>query len=55
MRLLAVQWLPALLLSNLYLFDNALIAHFRAAHLDAFQMVFLLGALICFVVSARRV
>jgi dolichyl-phosphate-mannose-protein mannosyltransferase len=44
----------ALLLSNLYLFENAFIAHFRAAHLDAFQLAFALAALLCFVVSARR-
>jgi len=46
--------LAALLLSNLYVFENAFIAHFRAAHLDAFQLAFALGALLCFVVSARR-
>jgi dolichyl-phosphate-mannose--protein O-mannosyl transferase len=45
---------PALLLSNLYVFENAFIAHFRAAHLDAFQLAFALAALLCFVVSARR-
>jgi dolichyl-phosphate-mannose-protein mannosyltransferase len=46
--------LAALLLSNLYVFENAFIAHFRAAHLDAFQLAFALAALLCFVVSARR-
>jgi len=46
--------LAALLLSNLYLFENAFVAHFRAAHLDAFQLAFALAALLCFVVSARR-
>ncbi|HEY6823962.1 MAG TPA: phospholipid carrier-dependent glycosyltransferase, partial [Steroidobacteraceae bacterium] len=44
----------ALLLSNLYVFENAFIAHFRAAHLDAFQLAFALAALLCFVVSVRR-
>jgi dolichyl-phosphate-mannose--protein O-mannosyl transferase len=46
--------LAALLLSNLYVFENAFIVHFRAAHLDAFQLTFALAALLCFVVSARR-
>jgi dolichyl-phosphate-mannose-protein mannosyltransferase len=45
---------PALLLSNLYVFENAFLAHFRAAHLDAFQLAFALAALLCFAVSARR-
>lgn len=44
----------ALLISNLYVFDNALVAHFRAAHLDAFQIAFALCALLCFVISAKR-
>jgi len=44
----------AALLSNLYVFENAFIAHFRAAHLDAFQLAFALAALLCFVSSARR-
>ncbi|MDB6088872.1 MAG: phospholipid carrier-dependent glycosyltransferase [Gammaproteobacteria bacterium] len=44
----------ALLLSNLYVFENAFIAHFRAAHLDAFQVAFALAALLCFAVSVRR-
>jgi len=46
--------LPALLLSNLYVFENSFIVHFRAAHLDAFQLAFALAALLCFVVSALR-
>ena len=46
--------LASLLLSNLYVFENAFIVHFRAAHLDAFQLAFALAALLCFVVSARR-
>lgn len=45
---------PALLLSNLYVFENAFIVHFRAAHLDAFQLAFALAASLCFVLSARR-
>jgi dolichyl-phosphate-mannose--protein O-mannosyl transferase len=44
----------ALLLSNLYVFENAFIVHFRAAHLDAFQLTFALAALLCFIVSVRR-
>ena len=46
--------LAALLLSNLYVFENSFIVHFRAAHLDAFQLAFALAALLCFVVSVRR-
>ncbi len=46
--------LAALLLSNLYVFENAFITHFRAAHLDAFQLTFALAALLCFAVSVRR-
>ncbi|NSL56683.1 phospholipid carrier-dependent glycosyltransferase [Uliginosibacterium aquaticum] len=37
--------LVALLFSSLYLFENAFIVHFRAVHLDSFQMFFSLGAL----------
>jgi dolichyl-phosphate-mannose-protein mannosyltransferase len=44
----------AALLSNFYLFENAFIAHFRAAHLDAFQLAFAVAALLCFIVSVRR-
>jgi len=44
----------ALLLANVYVFDNALVAHFRAAHLDSFQVTFALAALLCFVMGARR-
>jgi dolichyl-phosphate-mannose--protein O-mannosyl transferase len=40
--------------TNLYLFDNALIAQFRAAHLDAFQVAFALCALACFVRAFKR-
>lgn len=32
--------LHALLLSGLYLFENAFVVHFRAVHLDSFQMCF---------------
>ena len=46
--------LSALLLSNLYVFENAFITHFRAAHLDAFQLAFALAALLCFAESTRR-
>ncbi len=46
--------LAALAFSNLYVFENALIVHFRAAQLDPFQIAFVLGALLCFAVSARR-
>jgi len=32
--------IAALLLDNLYIFENSFAAHFRAAHLDAFRVVF---------------
>ncbi|MDO6385678.1 phospholipid carrier-dependent glycosyltransferase [Uliginosibacterium sp. 31-12] len=41
--------LVALLFSTLYLFENAFIVHFRAVHLDSFQMFFSLGALWVFI------
>ena len=44
----------ALLLSNLYVFENAFIVHFRAAHLDAFQLFFCLCAVLCVALSVRR-
>lgn len=44
----------ALVFSNLYLFENAFIAQFRAAQLDAFQTAFALAALLLFAVSAQR-
>ena len=46
--------LQALLLSNLYVFENSFMAHFRAAHLDSFQLVFAMLALLCFISSVRR-
>jgi dolichyl-phosphate-mannose-protein mannosyltransferase len=46
--------LAALAFSNLYLFENAFIVHFRAAQLDGFQIAFVLAALLCFAVSAQR-
>lgn len=41
--------LHALLLSSLYLFENAFTVHFRAVHLDSFQMFFSITALWQFV------
>lgn len=41
--------LHALLLSSLYLFENAFTVHFRAVHLDSFQMFFSIAALWQFV------
>jgi dolichyl-phosphate-mannose-protein mannosyltransferase len=55
MLVLARSLAPAVLLSNLYVFENAFVAHFRAAHLDAFQVAFGLAALLCFLLSVRRV
>lgn len=37
--------LYALLFTSLYLFENAFVVHFRATHLDSFQMFFTIGAL----------
>ncbi|MGH8261784.1 MAG: phospholipid carrier-dependent glycosyltransferase [Steroidobacteraceae bacterium] len=54
MQALTRSVLAALVFSNLYLFDNALIVHFRAAQLDPFQIAFVLAALLCFAVGARR-
>jgi dolichyl-phosphate-mannose-protein mannosyltransferase len=44
----------ALVFSNLYIFENAFVAQFRAAHLDAFQIAFATCALLCFVLSVQR-
>jgi dolichyl-phosphate-mannose-protein mannosyltransferase len=44
----------SLVLSNLYVFDNALIVHFRAAHLDAFQLAFCAATLLCLITSVRH-
>ncbi len=46
--------LHALLLSGLYLFENAFAVHFRAVHLDSFQMFFSLAFLWQFVRLWRR-
>lgn len=54
MYVLTQSVIAALAFSNLYVFDNALIVHFRAAQLDPFQIAFVLGTLLCFAVSARR-
>src|SRR5262249_6038978 len=39
----------ALVFSNLFTFENAFVTQFRAAHLDAFQVAFVVAALLCFV------
>jgi dolichyl-phosphate-mannose-protein mannosyltransferase len=46
--------LHALLFSSLYLFENAFTVHFRATHLDSFQMFFSIAALWQFVRLWRR-
>jgi dolichyl-phosphate-mannose--protein O-mannosyl transferase len=46
--------IAAALLCNLYVFDNALITQFRAAQLDAFQVFFVICALLCFVAGILR-
>lgn len=43
-ELLENRWY-ALLLSSLYVFENAFVVHFRATHLDSFQMFFTIGGL----------
>ena len=42
-------WLVSLLFSGLYVFENAFVVHFRATHLDSFQMFFAVGAIWHFV------
>ncbi len=54
MFVLTQSTLAALAFSNLYLFENAFIVQFRAGQLDAFQIAFSLGALLCFALSVRR-
>jgi len=39
--------------SSLYLFDNALVVHFRGAMLDGIQLFFIFAALLCFLCSIR--
>lgn len=46
--------LPALAFSNLFIFENAFITQFRAAHLDAFQVAFAVLALWCFTAAVKR-
>ena len=54
MRALSGNRLHALLLSSLYLFENAFTVHFRAVHLDGFQMFFSIMFLWHFVHLWRR-
>lgn len=54
MYVLTQSVIAALAFSNLYVFENALIVHFRAAQLDPFQIAFVLATILCFAVSARR-
>jgi dolichyl-phosphate-mannose-protein mannosyltransferase len=44
----------ALAFSNLYIFENAFIVHFRAGQLDGFQISFVIAALLAFAISAQR-
>lgn len=53
LEMLTQSVLAAALLANLYVFDNAFIAQFRAAQLDAFQIFFAICALLCFVAGFR--
>ena len=46
--------LGALVLSNLFVFQNAFVVHFRAGQLDGFQVAFALAAILAFVKSAQR-
>jgi dolichyl-phosphate-mannose-protein mannosyltransferase len=54
MRALTLSNAAALALSSLYVFENAFIVHFRAVHLDSFQMCFVLLALWRFVEGWRQ-
>jgi dolichyl-phosphate-mannose-protein mannosyltransferase len=54
MYVLTQSVLAAVVFSNLYVFENAFAAHFRAAHLDAFQLAFALCTILCFCVGVRR-
>ncbi|MGB6451827.1 MAG: phospholipid carrier-dependent glycosyltransferase [Steroidobacteraceae bacterium] len=54
MLVLTRSTLAALALASLYVFQNAFIVQFRAAELDAFQIAFVLAALLCFAVSTQR-
>jgi dolichyl-phosphate-mannose--protein O-mannosyl transferase len=54
MRALTGSPVRAVLFSCLYLFENAFIAHFRAAQLDAFQVCFEIAAVLCLVLAAQR-
>ena len=54
MYALTQSTLGALVFSNLYVFENAFVTQFRAAHLDAFQIAFAAGALLCFTLGVRR-
>ncbi len=47
------RW-TALNLSACYIFDGVILTQFRAGHLDAFQIVFILSALLAFVGAVRR-
>ena len=44
----------AVVFANLFVFENAFAAHFRAAHLDAFQLAFAICTLLCFCIGMRR-
>jgi dolichyl-phosphate-mannose--protein O-mannosyl transferase len=44
----------AVFFSSFYLFENAFVAHFRAAQLDAFQVCFEIAAILCLVLALRR-
>ena len=46
--------IASVFLANLYVFENAYIVHFRAAHLDGFQIFFTLCMLLCFVACIKR-
>jgi len=54
MRLLTRNNLFALLLSFLYLFDNALIVHFRGAMLDSMMIFFVLLAVLAFLLLLEK-
>jgi dolichyl-phosphate-mannose-protein mannosyltransferase len=54
MRLLTSSTFAALAFSNLFTFENAFVAQFRAAQLDVFQVAFVVVALLLFTLAVTR-
>jgi dolichyl-phosphate-mannose-protein mannosyltransferase len=54
MRFLTSSTFAALAFSNLFIFENAFVAQFRAAQLDVFQIAFAVVALLLFTLAVKR-